>query len=161
MKRDCFSVWQRNGAKPGASFGLPAGSARNNAGYASHRHCSKAATALQCKQTSASASDFQELQEKCFEVLIIYFYLSCRRADTARLASYLNMAARVSDLSVSAMLTPGPGSCTAWYNFASSVWDSSGWGRSWRTCQGSKLVQGEFMFTFTQTRAHTQTPWPI
>lgn len=59
--------------------------------------------------------------------LAIWFYGLFFKCTHCMLSSYLNMAAAVSDLSSSAMLTPSPVSCSAWYNFASSVWDSSGW----------------------------------
>lgn len=45
------------------------------------------------------------------------------------LAGHLNTALTVSDLSGSAMPTPRSINCSAWYNFASSVWDSSAWAK--------------------------------
>lgn len=62
----------------------------------------------------------------------------------SRAVSCLDMAATVNDLSSSAMLKPRPINRSAWYNFASSVSDSSAWvgvkGQGWSACRGITCI---------------------
>lgn len=158
MKRNCFNVWQRRGPKlvpapacmlatlttmlgiPGISTAqklkLPFTPKSPSQGYKiGTKHYSQHYKCQVCMTTKAMTWACNRL----FRAFLQGTYY--------KLASHLNMAT-VSDLSRSAMLTPRPVSCSAWYILLAV--------QELEDVSGLKLTQGEFTFT----HKHTQ-PCPI
>lgn len=169
MKRNCFNVWQRRGPKlvpapacmlatlttmlgiPGISTAqklkLPFTPKSPSQGYKiGTKHYSQHYKCQVCMTTKAMTWACNRL----FRAFLQGTYY--------KLASHLNMAT-VSDLSRSAMLTPRPVSCSAWYNFASSVWDSSGCARVGGRVRAKAHARGVHIHTQTHTALSNLIGW--
>ncbi len=154
MKGNCFSVWQRRGPK------LVPASACLLATFTTMLGIPGISTAQKLQQPFTPKYPHQGHKIGTLftaQMPSLHDNLSSLKGTCTycMLGSHLNMAATVSDLSCSAMLTPRPVSCSAWYNFASSVWDSSGWAKVGGRVRAKARARGVYIHTQTPPKTHT------